>query len=244
VLQVFNQGEAVPENRAELLFPRAAEATVSNVTDLPDTRQICNCNGVSKGQILATVRAGQCSLKAVCNTTRAGTGCGSCKAQVQTILELVAGDRVIDDPAVHYYVPGIPLTKAELIKAIKVQDLRSVSAVFDALVGGREDPGSKAGLASLLKTIWGKEYQDERDARFINDRAHANIQKDATFSVVPRIYGGVTTPAQLHRIAEVAEKYHVPMIKITGGQRIDLLGIPKEQLPAVWHDLGMPSGHA
>src|SRR5207244_1000294 len=103
---------------------------------------------------------------------------------------------------------------------------------------------SKIGLASLLKTIWGKDYVDERDARFINDRVHANIQKDATFSVVPRIYGGVTTPQQLRTIADVAEKYQVPMVKITGGQRIDLLGVRKEQLPAIWNDLGMPSGHA
>src|SRR5690606_30333711 len=100
------------------------------------------------------------------------------------------------------------------------------------------------GLASLLKTVWGAEYEDERDARFINDRVHANIQNDGTFSVVPGISGGVTTADQLRRIADVAERYEVPMIKITGGQRIDLLGVRKEQLPAVWSDLGMRSGHA
>jgi NAD(P)H-nitrite reductase large subunit len=116
--------------------------------------------------------------------------------------------------------------------------------VFNTLGAGREDPGSKVGLASLLKTIWGGEYEDERDARFINDRVHANIQRDGTFSVVPRIYGGVTSAAELRRIADVADKYDVPMVKITGGQRIDLLGIPKEKLPDVWRDLGMPSGHA
>ena len=103
--------------------------------------------------------------------------------------------------------------------------------MFEALVEGREEAGSKAGLASLLKTIWGKDYEDERDARFINDRVHANVQKDRTFSVVPRIYGGVTSAAELRRIADVADKYSVPMVKITGGQRIDLLGISKENLP-------------
>ena len=82
------------------------------------------------------------------------------------------------------------------------------------------------------------------DARFINDRVHANIQRDGTFSVVPRIYGGVTSPGELRRIADVAEKYDVPMVKITGGQRIDLLGIPKDKLPDVWKELGIPSGHA
>ncbi len=244
LLQVFDRREVLPENRAELLFPLAGESKAINVADLPETAQICNCNGVSKGKIVAAVKAGQRSLKMLCDATRAGSGCGSCKPQVQALLELASGGLVIDDPSVHYYVPGVPLTKPALIKAIKEQGLRSVSAVFKALADGKEDPGSKVGLASLLKTIWGKEYEDERDARFINDRVHANIQHDGTFSVVPRIYGGVTSPEQLRRIAEVAEKYHVPMVKITGGQRLDLLGIPREKLPEVWKDLGMPSGHA
>src|SRR4029079_16158679 len=106
------------------------------------------------------------------------------------------------------------------------------------------DPASKAGLASLLKTLWAGEYEDERDARFINDRVHANIQKDRTFSVIPRIYGGVTSAAELRRIAEVADKYQVPMVKITGGQRIDLLCVAKWKLREVWKDLVMPSAHA
>jgi nitrite reductase (NADH) large subunit len=193
---------------------------------------------------VAAVQKGCRSLKSLCESTRAGTGCGSCKPSVQNLLEFAAGDLIVEDPAAHYYVPGVPLGKAELIKAIRGQDLRSVSAVFGALAAGREDPGSKVGLASLLKTVWGAAYEDERDARFINDRVHANIQKDRTFSVVPRIYGGVTSPQELRRIADVAEKYDVRMIKITGGQRIDLLGISKEDLPDVWRDLGMPSGHA
>ncbi|MGH7516697.1 MAG: nitrite reductase large subunit NirB [Gemmatimonadales bacterium] len=244
LLQAFDRGSELPENRAEVLFPLAAAEKAPDLAELPDSAQVCNCNGVSKGAVIAAVKAGSCSLKAVCDATRAGTGCGSCKPQVQAILELAAGDLVMEDPSVHYYVPGVPLAKADLIRAIRDQGLRSVSAVFGTLAGGKEDPASKAGLASLLKTIWGAEYEDERDARFINDRVHANIQKDRTFSVVPRIYGGVTSAAELRRIADVAEKYAVPMVKITGGQRIDLLGIPKEKLPDVWRDLGMPSGHA
>jgi nitrite reductase (NADH) large subunit len=141
-------------------------------------------------------------------------------------------------------VPGVPLTKPELIRACREKNLKSVSSVFQALAGGEEDPASKPGLASLLNTIWADEYQDERDARFINERIHANIQKDSTFSVVPQMPGGVTTPAQLRRIADAAEKYRVPMVKLTGGQRIDLLGVKKEDLPKVWSDLDMPSGHA
>jgi NAD(P)H-nitrite reductase large subunit len=199
---------------------------------------------VTKGRLTNAISDGCRSLRALCDATRAGTGCGSCKPQVQQLLEALAGDSLVDDPAAHYYVPGVPLRKPDLVAEILERNLRSVSAVFEALADGREDPKSKAGLASLLKTIWPSEYEDERDARFINDRVHANIQRDGTFSVIPRIYGGVTSPSQLRRIADVADKHQVPMVKITGGQRIDLLGIPKDKLPEVWKDLGMPSGHA
>ena len=244
LLQAFDRATELPDNRAEVLFPGSGEEKPIALAYVPDSAQICNCNGVTKGRILQAVKAGCLSVKAVCDATRAGTGCGSCKPQVQGILEMACDGLLVDDPATHYYVPAVPLAKPELIRAIKEQNLRSVSGVFAVLASGREDPGSKAGLASLLKTIWGKDYEDERDARFINDRVHANIQRDGTFSVVPRIYGGVTSAGQLRRIADVADKYNVPMVKITGGQRIDLLGIPKEKLPDVWKDLGMPSGHA
>ena len=244
LLRAFDRGSELPESRADLLFPGGTAERESTPEELPDDAQVCNCNGVTKGTIVAAVQNGHCSLKAVCDATRAGNGCGSCKPVVQSLLELHATGGVVEDPSAHYYVPGIPLSKPELVTAIRAQGLRSVSSVFAALAGGKEDPASKAGLASLLKTLWGAEYDDERDARFINDRVHANIQNDGRFSVVPRIYGGVTSAEQLRRIADVADKYEVPMVKITGGQRIDLLGIPKEQLPDVWRDLGMPSGYA
>ena len=148
---------------------------------------------MSKGKIIAAVDGGCRSLKAVCDATKAGTGCGSCIPQVQAVLELAADGLVAEDPSEHYYVPAIPMTKAELTAAIRLQGLRRrVGGAGDA--GGRQGgrPASKMGLASLLKTIWADEYEDERDARFINDRVHANIQRDGTFSVVPRIFGGVT----------------------------------------------------
>jgi nitrite reductase (NADH) large subunit len=116
--------------------------------------------------------------------------------------------------------------------------------VFAELAPDGEDAASKMPLASLLSMLWGREYVDERDARYINDRVHANIQRDGTFSVVPRISGGVTNAGQLRRIADVADRYAIPMIKITGGQRIDLLGVRKEDLPGLWADLDMPSGYA
>ena len=150
-----------------------------------------------------------------------------------------------DDPADSYYVPGIPMDKPTLMAAIREQELTSVSSVFAALAPeGREHVGSKMGLTALLRMMWAEEFVDERDGRFINDRVHANIQRDGTFSVVPRMSGGVTDAAQLRRIADVAEKHDIPLIKLTGGQRIDLLGVPKEKLQEVWADLDMPSGWA
>ena len=244
LMQAFDRGIKLPDERLSLLFDTGAPSVPATLDEMPDSVQICNCNGVSKGKITACVLSGKRSLKGVMDATRAGTGCGSCRGLVGEILKWAADGQLDEDPSIHYYVPGIPLTKPELIRAISERNLRSVSAVFAALAGGVEDPGSKPGLASLLNTLWSAGYDDERDARFINDRVHANIQKDGTFSVIPQIPGGVTNPAQLRRIADVAEKYNVPMVKLTGGQRIDLLGVNKDDLPRIWADLAMPSGFA
>ena len=197
LLQAFDRDEALPEARAEMLFPLAPESMGADIESLPDQTQVCNCNGVTKGQVIEAVEGGHRSLKAVCDATRAGTGCGSCKPQVQAILEFAAGGLIAEDPSANYYVPGIAMSKPELVEAVKSLDLKSVSSVFETLADGREDAGSKVGLASLLRTVWGSEYEDERDARFINDRVHANIQRNGTFSVVPRMYGGITTPDEL-----------------------------------------------
>ncbi len=243
--QAFDKGTPLPDDRLQLLFDVGPPTAAVSIADLPDDTQICNCNGVSKGQIASCVSGGAASVGAVMKATRAGTGCGSCKSQVIEIVERAAGGDLAEDPSAHYYVPGVPMPKAALVEAIHRLGLRSASEVFEALADGRDDPASKMGLTSLLRTIWGPEdLGDERDARYINDRVHANIQRDGTFSVVPGISGGVTSADQLRRIADVADKYEVPMIKITGGQRIDLLGITKENLPRVWKDLGMRSGHA
>ncbi len=242
LMQTFQSGTKVPERRADLLFSPPEGASLLQVLDMPDSLQICNCNGVSKKQIVEAVQKGCGSVAKIGACTKAGTGCQSCKPVIAQLIEAYRTSG--PDPSEHYYVPGVPLEKAVLVSEIRRMGIKSVSEVFEKLAGGKEDAGSKIGLASLLKSLWPDEYQDERDARFINDRVHANIQKDGTFSVVPRIYGGVTSPAELRRIAEVAEKYKVPMVKITGGQRLDLLGVKKEDLPAVWKELGIPSGHA
>lgn len=244
LLQVLKDGNSVSPDRTELLFGQQESKSLTDVLQMPDGLQICNCNGVTKGEIRKAIRKENCtSVLKVGLCTKAGQGCGSCKNVIFQLIRAYADD-LSSDPKEHYYVPGVPLEKSRLIAAIKAKNLKSVSAVFQELAGGKEDAVSKVGLASLLRSTWNEEYKDERDARFINDRVHANIQRDGTFSVVPRIYGGVTSADELIRIGTVAKKYNVPMVKITGGQRIDLLGVKKEDLPHIWRDLGIPSGHA
>ncbi|MFC8180364.1 nitrite reductase large subunit NirB [Rhodococcus sp. NPDC057297] len=243
--QAFDEKVPLPDERISMLFDMGTPTAATGAAELADDVQVCNCNGVTKGAIVACVRAGAKSMGDVTAATRAGKGCGSCKGLVADILACAAGGAVEADPAADWYVPCIPLSKPALIDVIRERDLRSVSQVFTELAtGGREDVPSKMPLASLLRTVWGPDWVDERGALFINDRVHANIQRDGTFSVVPQMKGGVTTPDQLRKIADVADKYRVPLVKVTGGQRIDLLGIKKEDLPKVWGDLDMPSGFA
>ncbi len=243
--QAFDNGLALPEERIALMFDIGTPDVEVGVAELADDAQVCNCNGVSKGALVACVRDGTTSVSGVMAKTKAGKGCGSCKQLVGQIVEWAADGAVTEDPSASWYVPGVPYDKPTLMRLIRELQLHSVSSVFAALTpDGQPDAGSKMALASLLEMMWGEEFVDERDARFINDRVHANIQRDGTFSVVPQMKGGVTSISQLRKIADVAEKYEVPMIKLTGGQRIDLLGIRKEDLPAVWADLDMPSGYA
>ena len=245
LMQAFDRETPLPDERLSLLFDLGTPPQKVTLDEMPATAQVCNCNGVTKAAIGACVASGKRTPKAVMSATRAGMGCGSCKALVGEVVSWFCGGDVEEDPSVHYYVPCIPLAKPELVKAVREQGLKSVSAVFKALAtDGREDAASKPPLASLLITLWNDEYEDERDARFINDRVHGNIQKDGTFSVVPEMAAGVTTPAELMRIAQVAVKYAVPLVKLTGGQRIDLVGIAKQDLPGVWADLDMPAGWA
>ena len=232
LMQTFDRDSPLPEERLSLLFDLGGPSQKVTIDEMPAETQVCNCNGVTKAKIGACVAGGKKTAKGVMEATRAGMGCGSCKTLVNEVVAWFAGGALEEDPSVHYYVPCIPLQKPELIAAIREQNLKSVSAVFKALAfGGREDPLSKPPLASLLITLWAGEYEDERDARFINDRVHGNIQKDGTFSIVPEMPGGITSPAELRRIADVAEKYDVPLVKLTGGQRIDLVGVPKDQMP-------------
>jgi nitrite reductase (NADH) large subunit len=242
--QAFDKNGPLPEERLSLLFDIGAPGKKVTLDEMPVDAQVCNCNGVSKGAIGACVGAGKRTPKLVMEATRAGMGCGSCKSLVSELVAWFCGGAADEDPTVHYYVPCIPMTKKELTDVIRQRRLRSVSAVFAALCEGREDPASKPALASLLAVVWKGSHVEERDARFINDRVHGNIQKDGTFSVIPEMPGGICKPSELRRIADVAEKYRVPLLKLTGGQRIDLVGVRKDDLPAVWSELDMPAGFA
>ena len=219
-----------------------AEASRATAAELPDTAQICNCNGVCKGAIVSAIREqGLGSTQEVVAVTRAGSGCGSCKPVVTELLALERAGAA-EEPA--YLCPCRKLTREAVGDLVREEDLRSVSELSSACGAGRDCGACKPGLSYLIEERQKARFRQERHAKYINDRVHANIQNDGTFSVVPRIRGGVVTSDELRRFADVADKYELPMIKITGGQRIDLLGVRKEQLPAVWEDLGMPSGYA
>src|SRR5438445_388872 len=170
---------------------------------------------------------------------RAGGGRGR-----PVVSELLAIERDGADEEPAYLCPCRKQTREQLAARVRVEELESVGEIGASCGAGRDCGGCKPGLAYLVSEVRGNRHREERHARFINDRVHANIQNDGTFSVVPRMRGGVTSPSELRRIADVAEKYEVKMVKVTGSQRIDLLGVRKSDLPKIWADLGMPSGQA
>lgn len=215
---------------------------------LPDDFEVCGCNGVCKGTIVRAIEEnGLFTLEDVRKHTKASSSCGSCSGLVEQILASVVGGAY--QPKSASQTPMCECTDythEEVRRAIREHELLSIPEAMRFLEWSTPNGCAtcRPALNYYLLCAWPKVYRDDPQSRLINERAHANIQKDGTYSVVPRIHGGVTTPAQLRRIAEVAEKYAVPTVKITGGQRIDLLGIKKDDLPLVWADLGMPSGFA
>ena len=218
------------------------------VAALPPSAEICGCNGVCKGKIVDAVLAGANTLDLVRAQTKASSSCGTCTGLVEQLMSVTLGDGFVANV-------NPPMCKCtdhtheDVRRLIKATGLKSIPAVMQELgwktVGGCHS--CRPALNYYLLSDWPLEYVDDRQSRFVNERNHANIQKDGTYSVVPRMWGGVTTPAELRAIADAADKYNVPMVKVTGGQRIDLLGVQKADLPAMWADLnaaGMVSGHA
>ncbi|MBB5518693.1 nitrite reductase large subunit NirB [Amphiplicatus metriothermophilus] len=252
--QQLKDGADISDRRETLVFGPAyaggqALDPMAAVAALPDDTEICGCNGVCKGAIeTAIAQFGLTSAEEVRARTKASASCGSCAGLVEKLVALSLGDAYQAD-ARKPICPCTTFSHEEVRRVIVGQALKSIQAVMQALEWKTSCGCAKCrpALNYYLLCAWPEEYRDDAQSRFINERAHANIQKDGTFSVVPRMWGGVTSPAELRAIADVAEKYRIPTVKVTGGQRIDLLGVKKEDLPAVWRDLnkaGLVSGHA
>lgn len=249
---LIRNGTDISAFRDMLVFGPAAAGVPQGggVEFLPDTAEICGCNGVSKGRILASIDEHKAaSVEEVRKYTKASASCGSCTCHVESLLTLALGSAYDASPKIKPMCActehGHDAVRAE----IKVRALKSIPAVMSALGWSSQDGCSscRPALNFYLLCAWPGEYRDDSRSRFVNERMHANIQKDGTYSVVPRMWGGVTSAAELRAIADVVDKYDIPTVKVTGGQRIDLLGVRKEQLPDVWRDLnaaGMVSGHA
>jgi nitrite reductase (NADH) large subunit len=242
-MEWLRTGASLVEQRRQLLFPPPASDAGLDVAAMPDAATICGCVGVTKGAVIQAIHEqGVCTISQLKERTRATSGCGSCTRLCQDLLKAVAPD--FEEETKTVICGCVPFPEDRLRDILRSQRLRSVQEVLEIYGNGVGCEVCKPALSYMLDMLWCGDHDEDRSARFINDRVHANIQKDGTFSVVPRIRGGVTSPDELRRIADVADKYRVPMVKITGSQRIDLLGIRKADLPKVWADLGMPSGQA
>jgi nitrite reductase (NADH) large subunit len=230
-------------HRRHLLFPPPPPDAGLEVAEMPDSEVICGCNGVSKGEIIQAIHQHEINtLQELKQCTRASSSCGSCTNLCQQLLRAVAPE--FREETRTTLCSCLPFSYEQLRDIMRGQQLKSVQEVLNVYGNRKGCEVCKPALSYMLDMLWCGGHDEDRSARFINDRVHANIQKDGTFSVVPRMRGGVTSPGELRRIADVAEKYKVRMVKVTGSQRIDLLGVKKADLPLVWADLGMPSGQA
>jgi nitrite reductase (NADH) large subunit len=210
---------------------------------MADSDTICGCNGVKKGDIISAIHTyGITTLGMLKEKTRAASSCGSCKGLCEKLLRAVVPDFSTETRTV--LCACVPFSYEQLREIVRGQKLKSVEEVLNVYGNRKGCEVCKPALSYMLDMLWCGGHDEDRSARFINDRVHANIQNDGTFSVVPRMRGGVTTPDELRRIADAADKYKVRMVKVTGSQRIDLLGVKKADLPRIWADLGMPSGQA
>lgn len=252
--QLLREGADVGALRDTLAFGQAyaggAQANPSAaVAALPDTAEICGCNGVCKGTIVTAITTkGLTTLDEVKTHTKAAGSCGSCSGLVEHLLAHTLGEGY-EAQAVKPVCGCTDHDHDSVRRLIVAKELKSIPAVMQGLEWKTPDGchTCRPALNYYLLAAWPGVYEDHAASRFINERVHANIQKDGTFSVIPRMWGGLTNPRELRAIADVAERYDIPTLKVTGGQRIDLLGVKKEDLPAVWADLnaaGMVSGHA
>jgi nitrite reductase (NADH) large subunit len=253
---LMRSGADVSDIRETLVFGQAMTEGLRGldpsaaVAAMAETTEVCGCNGICKGAITTAIaEQGLNSLEGVRAVTKASASCGSCTPLVEKILKAALGDAFEAPTGPKPVCSCTPKGHDEVRRRIVAEGLKSGPAVMQALEWTSPDgcAACRPALNYYLLCAWPGDYRDDRQSRFINERVHANIQKDGTYSVVPRMWGGVTSADELRAIADVVDKFAIPTVKVTGGQRIDLLGVRKDDLPAVWADLnraGMVSGHA
>lgn len=251
---MMKRGTDLAENRDSLIFGQAYAGgapldPTAAVAALPGEAEICGCNGVCKSTIVNAIEQdGLTGLDEVRARTKASASCGSCTSLVEQLLQISLGD-AFERSAVTPMCACTDRGHDEVRRLIVARELTSIPAVMQELEWKTSCGCARCrpALNFYLLASWPDVYVDDQQSRFINERVHANIQKDGTYSVVPRMWGGMTSAAELRAIADVADKFAIPSVKVTGGQRIDLLGVRKEDLPGVWADLnaaGLVSGHA
>ncbi|MEW8343334.1 MAG: nitrite reductase large subunit NirB [Candidatus Thiodiazotropha sp.] len=253
--QLLREGTDISAFRGTILFGQhdlgdAGHGDETRIASLGAEAEICGCNGVCKGEIVdAIVKKGLFTLEDVRAHTKASSSCGSCTGLVESILASTVGEGYSAVPSKKPMCGCTEFSHDEVIAGIREYQLKNMDGVRNFFEWKQPDgcASCRPALNYYLLASWPGEYEDDAQSRFINERAHGNIQKDGTYSVVPRMFGGLCTPSDLRAIADACDKYEVPEMKVTGGQRIDLFGVRKEDLPAIWKDLsdaGMVSGHA
>ena len=250
--KLLRDGRSVADIRDKLMFGESNIGDVgheghSKAASMPDDAEVCGCNGVKKGTICKAIREkGLFTLDEVRKHTKASASCGSCTGLVEQILMFTAGGDYSATPKTKAMCACTDHGHQAVREAIVKEKYLTIDSVYKGM--GWKTPNGCASCRPAINyyliSSWPKEAKDDPQSRFINERSHANIQKDGTYSVIPRMWGGETTSSELRRIADAVDKYKIPTVKVTGGQRIDLLGVKKEDLQAVWKDIGMPSGHA
>ncbi len=250
--KLLRDGRAISDIRDKLMFGESNIGDVghqgqSRAVAMADSDEVCGCNGVNKGSICKAIKEkGLFTLDEVRKHTKASASCGSCTGLVEQLLMFTAGGDYSATPKTKAMCGCTEHGHQVVRDAIREHHLLSIADVY-ATLQWRTPNGCascRPAVNYYLISTWPKEALDDPQSRYINERSHANIQKDGSYSVIPRMWGGETSASELRRIADAVDKYKIPTVKVTGGQRIDLLGVKKEDLPAVWKDIGMPSGHA
>ncbi len=250
--KLLRDGRSVGDIRDRLMFGEsnigdAGHEGHSKAAAMADSDEVCGCNGVTKGTICKAIKEkGLFTLDEVRKHTKASASCGSCTGLVEQILMFTAGGDYSATPKTKAMCGCTEHGHQAVREAIVASKLLTIGDVFKSLNWKTPNgcASCRPAVNYYLISSWPKEAKDDPQSRYINERSHANIQKDGTYSVIPRMWGGETTADELRRIANAVDKYKIPTVKVTGGQRIDLLGVKKEDLQAVWNDIGMPSGHA